>query len=388
MPEADEYKDCCRRSATESDTAFCPECGHAFYRCAYPGCRSLINPLGHCPFCVRPELYVEKGAVLVAEKDECLTIPFVLTNTSPVNHALSVHDLFRYGKDVKNEPVPIGWEKLEAGRERTFSVQTEPFTGSGTIHLGLRVVVSSRVEEIEELYVFAGEMRIDVERGSVEPAHISQTFNMGGANLGTGALVYATQKQTETGFKKRQAIALQTRLSIPLERQDRYERENGHRGYKDSGTRIPRSVEFVYDGFPENDKPFNGPLCGQQPVIRCGRNSRRFDAQRNPKPNDLCLRIYDPKSGKLDAEGSAAISRHACDFIIQNDRLYVRALSDTALIKNGAALKEGDLVVVNHGDLFATPAKSAVTISFGTKFWITGDEVRQIRFEMGKNPVH
>jgi hypothetical protein len=385
MPEADEYKDCCRRSAIEVDTAFCPECGHSLYRCSYPGCRNLINPLGYCPLCVRPELYVEKGAVLVAEKDECLTIPFVLLNTSPVNHAFSVQNLFRYGKDVKNELVPIGWEKLEAGRERTFSVQTEPFAGSGTIHLGLTVVIASRISEIEELYAFAGEMRIDVERGSVEPAHVSQTFNMEGANLGTGALVYATQKQAETGFKKRQAVALQTRLSIPLERQDRYERENGYRGYKESGTRIPRNVEFVYDGFPENDKPFNGPLCGPQPVIRCGRNSRRFDAQNNPQPNDLCLRIYDPKSRELDAEGSSAISRHACDFMIQNDRLYVRAFSDTALAKNGLALKAGDLVVVNHGDSFTLPVKPIKTVSFDTKFRITGDEVKQIRFEMGKN---
>jgi hypothetical protein len=385
MPEADEYKDCCRRSATEVNTAFCPVCGHSLYRCAYPGCRNLINPLSHCPLCVRPELFVEKGAVLVAEKDECLAIPFVLVNGSPAKHALFTKNLFRYGKDIKNEPVPIGWEKLEAGRERTFSVQTEPFAGSGTIHLGLTIIVASRVEEFEELYAFAGEMRIDVERGSVEPAQVSQTFNMEGASLGTGALVYANQKQADSGFKKRQAVALQTRLSIPLERQDRYERENGYRGYKESGTRIPRNAEFVYDGFPQNDRPLNGPLLGLQPVIRCGRNSRRFDEQKNPQPNDLCLRIYDTKSGELDAEGSSAISRHACDFMIQNDRLYVRALSDTALAKNGIALKAADIIVVNHGDTFTSPVKPGKNITFGTKFRITGDEIKQIRFELSKS---
>lgn len=385
MPEADAYKDCCRRSATESDSAFCPECGHSLYRCSYPGCRSLINPLSYCPLCVRPELFVEKGAVLVAEKDECLAIPFVLVNSSPVNHALFIKNLFRYGKDIKNEPVPIGWEKLEAGHERTFSVQTEPFAGSGSIHLGLTIIVASRVEEFEELYAFAGEMRIDVERGSVEPTQISQTFNMEGASLGTGTLVYASQKQADSGIKKRQAVALQTRLSIPLERQDRYERENGYRGYKESGTRIPRNVECVYDGFPANDKPFDGPLLGLQPVIRCGRNSRRYDAQKNAQPNDLCLRIYDPKSGELDAESSAAISRHACDFIIQNDRLYVRALSDTALTKNSVALKAADIAVVNHGDSFTAPVKPGKTITFGTKFRITGDEIKQIRFELSKS---
>jgi hypothetical protein len=385
MPEADDYKECCRRSATMGDTAFCPECGHLLYRCAYRGCRSLINALGHCPLCIRPQLFVEKGAVLVAEKDECLTIPFVLINDSPVNHSLSVKNIFRYGKDVRNEPVSIGWEKLEAGRERTFSVQTEPFTGSGTIHLGLTFIVASRVDEIEEVYAFAGEMRIDVERGKVEPTQITQTFNMEGANLGTGALVYASQKQAESGFKKRQTEAQTARLPVPLERQDRYERDNGYRGYKASGTHIPRSVEFVYEGFPLNDKPPNGPLLGAQPIIRCGRNSRRFDAQKNPQPNDLCLRIYNSKSGELDSENSSAISRRVCEFVIQNDRLHLRALSDKALAHNGVALKEGDVIVVNHGDTFTTPLKPGKAITFGTQFKITGDEVKQIRFETGKS---
>jgi hypothetical protein len=385
MSEDDGYKDCCRRSANEVDTVFCPECGNTLYRCAYPACHSLISRLGHCPLCIQPKLFVDKGAVLVAERDECLAIPFVLVNDSPVNHALLVRNLFRFGKDVKNEPIPIGWEKLEAGRERTFSVQTEPFTGSGTIHLGLTVVLASRIEEIEELYVFAGEMRIDVERGSVEPAQITQTFNMEGANLGTGALVYATQKSAESGFKKRQAEAQTARLPIPLERQDRYEREHDYRGYRESGARIPRNVEFVYDGFPANDRPSDGPLRSPQPIIRCGRNGRRFDAQKNPQPSDLSLRVYDSKSGELDVEGSSAISRQVCEFVIQNDRLYVRALSDKGIAQNGVVLKAGEIVVVNHGDSFLTPARPGKTVNFSTKFRITGDEVKQIRFEMGKS---
>jgi len=178
---------------------------------------------------------------------------------------------------------------------------------------------------------------------------------------------------------------LQARLSIPLERQDRYERENGYRGYKESGTRIPRNVEFVYNGFPANDKPVDGPLAGLQPIIRCGRNGRRYDAQKNTEPNDLCLRIYDPKSGALDAEASGAISRHACDFMIQNDRLYVRALSDTALAKNGVALKAADSAVVNHNDSFTMPVKPGKTITFSTKYRITGDEIKQVRFELSKS---
>jgi hypothetical protein len=383
MSEGDDYKDCCRRSATEPDATFCPECGHILYRCAFPGCRSLLSPFGHCPLCVRPELFVEKGAVLVAEKGECLTIPFVLVNASPVNHALSVPSLFSYGKELKNEPVPVGWEKLEAGRERTFSVQTEPFTGSGTIRLGLTLVVASKVDGFEEVYAFSGEMRIDVERGSVEPTQISQVFNMEGANLGTGALVYASQKQAESGLKKRQAEALLKRLPVPLERQDRYERENGHRGYK-SGIHVSRNVEFVYEGFPAGDKPPDGPLRKPQPVIRCGRNSRRYDAQKNPQPNDLCLRVYNPKSGELDAESSSAISRTAFEFMIQNDRLYLRALSDQAVSHNKVVLQSGVPVIVNHNDFFVTPIRPGKAVNFSVKFKTMGDDITQIRFQMGK----
>jgi hypothetical protein len=162
-----------------------------------------------------------------------------------------------------------------------------------------------------------------------------------------------------------------------LERQDRYERDNGYRGYKASGARIPRNVEFVYDGFPVNDRPSDGPLRGPQPIIRCGRNGRSFDAQKNSQPNDLCFRIYNSKSGELDVEGS-------CEFMIMNDRLYLRVLSDRPLTQNDDALKSGGVVVVNHGDSFSMPVKPGKTFTFGVKFRITGDKVRQIRFELGK----
>jgi hypothetical protein len=355
------------------------------YRCAWLECRSLVDPLGYCLACIQPELSVEKGARLAAEKGECLTIPFVLRNGSTVSHTLRIDNVFRYGRNVSNEVVPIGWEKLEGGRERNFSVETEPFTGGGLINLGLILVIASRVEDIEELYAFAGEMHIDVEHGRVEPTTVQQIFNM--ENAGTGVLVKADQNLGDFGQRKRQAAAQNDRRLVPLQRVERYERENGYRGYQASGGRIPRNVEFVFQGFPAMDAPPDGPLRGLQPILRCGRNSRNFDAQLNPHPNDLCLRIYDPKSDALDKTASSAISRNVCEFMLQNDRLYLRAITDRGLTQNGEILKSGDIVVVNHGDTFATPVQTSKTLTFSTKFKLSRDEVRQIRFEVGRDLI-
>jgi hypothetical protein len=167
---------------------------------------------------------------------------------------------------------------------------------------------------------------------------------------------------------------------VKLERADLHEIQSGIRGYATLGARVGRDVEFVFDGFPPTDTPAKGPLRGLQPVLRCGRNSRNFDAQRNPQPNDLCLRIHDVDSGELDTEASKAISRHLCDFTLQNDRLCVRSLSESGLLHNGEILKPGVLAVVMDGDSFTTPASARKTVTFEVKFRTAAGLVTQIRF--------
>jgi hypothetical protein len=73
--------------------------------------------------------------------------------------------------------------------------------------------------------------------------------------------------------------------------------------------------------------------------------------------------------------------------MLQNDRLYLRAISDRGLTQNGEILKAGDIVIVNHGDSFTTPVRPGKTLTFGTKFKISRDVVTQICFGIGRDPI-
>jgi hypothetical protein len=368
-----EYRACCQGVASDVEVAFCPECSHPLFRCAQ--CRNLVNPRGFCDVCVRLELYLAKDAVRAARVGDCLTVPFILKNTSAVSRTLWVQHVLKDGKHVKGEPVPLKWQQLETGRDRAFSVDTEPFATGGVTSLRLTIIVASRFEEIEELYAFSGEVDIEVKGNHGQAAN---KVNVSGDVDGP---VSITVYESNLAVDHKTTAGSQTiQQPVKLERADLHEIQSGIRGYATLGARVGRDVEFVFDGFPAGDTPANGPLRGLQPVLRCGRNSRNFDSERNPKPNDLCLRIHDAGSGELDPEASKAISRHLCDFTLQNDRLYVRPLSENGLVHNGEILKPGALAVVMDGDSFATPANARKTVTFEVKFRTAAGLVTQIRF--------
>jgi hypothetical protein len=376
MPEWSEYKNCCRSAASDPETTFCPDCGHPLFRCSQ--CASLINALSHCGICIQLQLYVEKNSILEARIGGCLSIPFVLRNSSPVAHTLRVQNILKDGKNVVNEAVPLRWENLESGRERFFSVETEPLTSTGINTLRLTIVVSSQSPETEEVYAFSGEVNFGVEAEETGSSIQIANLDLGSAVIGSESIFNINTEGSRSG--KRLATARATRAEVVLDRAERYELQHGIRGYKALGARIPRNVDLAYDGFSADDKPPEGPFRGLQPILKCGRNSRRFDAQRNTNPNDLCLRVYDPDSGQLDAEGSTAISRRLCDFIVQNDRLYLRTLSENAMTHNGEILKAGVLVDIADGDSFTTPVRPSKTVSFVVKFKVFRDRISQIRF--------
>jgi hypothetical protein len=361
-----EYKACCLSAAPDPESAFCPECGGSLSRCA---CGNLMDSAGLCAACVNPHLYLEKGAVLESAVGERLSVPFILRNDSQ-SRALSIQNVFHDGKHV-----PLTWERLEAGRERAFSLETESFTEAGIHNLNLTVVVVSRFDEAEELYAFSSQIPIHVE--SVDKSSPNISISGVSGPVGHGITINSVARQGESGFRSRRETALLSRRAVPLERAERYELQNGIRGYKALGARIPRDVEFDYDGFPAEDTPLKGPLS--KPVLRCGRNSRRYDAKLNPQPNDLCLRIYDRQSGKLDAEASKGISRRLCDFVIQNDRLHLRAISDKGLAHNGEIQPAGATVIVSDGDSLTTPVRPGQTLTFMVKFKVSSGSVRQIR---------
>ncbi|MGE5359745.1 MAG: FHA domain-containing protein [Bacteroidales bacterium] len=373
MGAEDDYGDCCRLTASEGDARFCPGCGRRLLRCAAPGCGALVAPLGHCAACIAPRLFVEKGAVLKARPGECLSVPLVLANVA-ASRSLSIKSVLRGdATSLARDAVPLTWTQLDAGRARAFPVAIGPIVHAGVNDLSLAVVVSASIGDVEETYVFSGDVAIQVE--GPDPATVHTTINVSG----TGGMVVTDPRRLRGSETGQDVGALGVRTEIALERAERYEIEHGCRGYQKLGVRIPRDAVFVYVGFPEGDTPPDGPLP-QRPVIRCGRNGRTSDGRQNAQPNDLCLRIYDA-FGILDREASSSISRRVCDFVLQNDRLYVRPVTDAGLSLNGEQLASGDMRVVGHGDRFTVAPGRSKTLAFVTAFNVSGDLVTAVRFE-------
>lgn len=377
MPEWRSYEPCCFVSALDVDAAFCSECGRPLFRCAgFSACRNLVNPLGFCRICLHPELYLDKDVNLQAGVGDVTTVAFRLRNESTAARALTVLNIFKREAQGDRQTVPLSWEHIDPGSERRFSVVTEPLQSGGSHRLGLTLVLASKAGEIEEHYAFGTEVVIKVASGAA-PTQIVQNFDLSNSDFGTAGMVVANPNLQQRAERSDAASGRQEALG--LERAERFELVAGYRGYTDKGWRVPRSTIFEYLGFPSADVPPNGALTGVQPLLRCGRNSRRRDPERNPRPNDLCLRAYD--QGTLDVDTSRAVSRHLCDFLLQNDRLYLRAREDARLAANGEAMAEGELRVVNDGDSFSLPAAHPKAFTVTARFTASAGVVERVSLE-------
>jgi hypothetical protein len=375
MAAWEDYRSCCRVTAARDRAAgFCPECGHRLFRCPAPDCGSLLAPLGHCAACVDLSLSVEKGAMLSARLGECLSVPFVLRNDASTR-PLSIKAILREMTGSPREPVALAWDQLEAGRTRNFSVTAGPFSTAGRNSLRLVVVVCAGFGEVEETYAFSGEVAVDVE--GKDPTQVVQNFNLAGADFGTAGMVVANP---HADTHRRQGDALDAREQLVLERVERFEMREGLRGYDKLNARVARDAEFRFAGFPQADAPPNGPLLAG-PIIRCGRNSRARDGAATAQPSDLCLRVYEAGTGALDREASAAISRHVCDFVLQDDRVYVRSATPAGLAVNGQRLDAAERRVVDHGDSFTVAAGQGKSVTFTAALRAAGAVVSEIRFE-------
>ncbi len=373
------YKDCCRAVAREDpEAAFCPVCRHVLLRCPAPGCRNLVTPLGHCGRCVDLHLSVEASAVLKARVGGCLNVSFVLSNGAAAR-SIAIKSVVRDATDLPREAVPVAWDQLEAGRERSFLVPTGPFAHGGRNALRLTIIAAAVFGDVEETYAFAGDVPIEVE--SAAPTSVVNTFDFSQATIAKdGRLVLSPTSHIGVSSPPEPTEPREVRRDVVVERAERHEIEQGCRGYEGLAARIPRDVEFVYVGFPQDDRPLDGPLR-QQPVIRCGRNGRFGHVPQNVEPNDLCLRIYDARSGELDREASASISRHVCDFVVSNDRLNVRAVTNAGLTLNDARLAGGEMRVVSHGDALKVPAGRGKTLTIAVSFRVSAGLVTHVRLE-------
>lgn len=362
------YGACCQRYAGDVEVGFCPECGHPFLRCmAFAECKSLVSPTQPCPVCVAPALMIDAGAVVQSKTGERLSVPLILLNASPASRALRVKRIVKWDGRV-DEPVALTWEQLDPGAERRFTIDTPPMAEGGTHTLRLILVLASRYKGLEEEYAFAAGMSITVSGPDTQ--QVIQNIDLSGAQFQTGGMVH-TQLNTKTSGSTAPA-GLQDRRLLALERAEKYELEQGIRGYRKEGWRVPRHVEFAFAGFRPADRPSDGSTLVQRGRLSLGRNSRTADPENNPAPNDVCLRAYDARTGVVDEPVTMAISRHHFDFVVVNDRLCVQARATKGMEINGEPLAPGDVLPVAPGDRIVPipgrPDKLTLQVSFIDSF--------------------
>ena len=329
--------------------AFCPECGHPFLRCmAFAECKSLVTPTQACPVCVAPALLIDAGAVVQSKTGERLSVPLILRNNSTGGRPIWVKNIVKLGGSA-DEPVALTWEQIDPQTERHFTIETPPLAEGGRHALRMLFVISSRYRGLEESYAFTGGTTISVS--GQESQQIVQNINMQGAHFETGGLVHTALNTKDRASSASSApAALADRQPLPLERAEKYELEQGIRGYPDRGLRVPRNVEFAFGSFPSAEVPPDGATMMASGRFTVGRNSRNPDPEAKAEPNDVCLRVYDPRTGAIDEPATLAISRHHFDLVVVNDRLCVHARTTHGMELSGAPLPSGTVMPLRPGE--------------------------------------
>jgi hypothetical protein len=242
------------------------------------------------------------------------------------------------------EHLSIPWEQVDADGQRRFSLDTALADG-GTYTLNVRLVLATRYRNIEEEYAFAA--GISVEAARQEQGN--RVYNIGSGEVTgqyaaghmIGSVVINPEKSASAGLADKKAVL--------LERAERYELEQGIRGYRKEGLRVMRNVDLSFSGFAAEHVPAAGPALLPRGRLLFGRNSRP-PVSVDTTANDVCLRAFDPRTRKVDEPATMAISRHHFDFVVVNDRLAVQVKASGGMQVNGETLAAGQVFPVAPGD--------------------------------------
>jgi hypothetical protein len=312
---------------------------------AFAECRSLVTPTQACPVCVAPALMIDAGAVVQSKTGERVSVPLILRNNSTGGRPIWVKQIVKLDSRA-DEPMALTWEQVDPQSERHFTIETPPLEEGGRHALRMLFVIASRYRGLEETYAFTGGTTISVS--GQESQQIVQNINLSGAQFQTGGMVHTALNTKDRGSSTPTALA--DRQSLPLERAEKYELEQGIRGYQDRGVRVPRNVAFTFASFPPAEVPPDGTTMVAAGRFTAGRNSRNPDPGANAAPNDVCLRVYDPRTGEIDEPATLAISRHHFDFVVVNDRLCVHARTTHGMELSGMALASGTVAPLTPGE--------------------------------------
>jgi len=343
------YKACCHRTALKPGAAFCAGCGGPLIRCMnFSECLQLVEPSKPCPVCLTPELVVEAGASAGGGVGARVAIPLKLRNhNAQATRPIYLKRLQKRAAAGPATDVPLDWQQVDPGAERSFVVEAGPFETDGVARMELLMTLATRSKEgHEEAYVFAGALLFTVSRESAQ--QVVQNIDFSGAHFETGGLVKTDLKIADQGGASVPAEA--GRRVVSLERFELNELREGVRGYGDTGKRVSRAVRFAFEDFPEPDAPGFETGLGTRGAIAVGRSGRERDPETNPTPMDLTLRAYDAQ-GALDFAASNRISRHHFDLTVHGDRLMLHARSAKGVALDGRAVASGAVEPVPDGAL-------------------------------------
>ena len=350
------YNACCFGTAADLDAAFCSDCRHPLLRCAAGAeCGGLVAPTGHCARCVAPALLISNATPLRSQRGDRLSIPFVFRNASASRRSLWVKRIVHVEGGTA-EPVPLAFDKVSAGEERTFHVGTAPLDASGQRTIRLMLVVATRIAGIEDEYAFKADVHVAVAATDPQQAN---TY----IQIGTGAMMHRVGEQAAATEAPAGGP-----VSVTLERAERYELTEGIRGYQSTNLRVPRDVPFNFTGFRAADRPDN-PATLAEGRFSCGRNRRGPASNPGAIVNDVCLRAFTP-DGQVDEPATLAISRHHFDLLVVNDRLCVQVAASKGLQIGGRDITAGQLVPLVSGDRIVPipdhPERLALHVVFST----------------------
>ena len=362
--EWQKYNECCHRNALDLGAAFCADCGATFLRClAFAECMSLVDPLTPCSVCMAPELFIDKNAVVKTRVGHQLTIPLVLRNSSPIDRPIWATRAMMRRANEDFRPLDLPWERIEAGEERAFHVETGPVEAGGTGVIDIEVAFGTRYKGYQEQYLYGGAIHFSSD-GPGE-TRIVQNINFANAEFKDNSLIHMPTRLASDSHGDAAAIA--DREKVNFSRFERREVEWGLRGYSGSGRLVPRTADFRMIGFSSRHAP-SVLSIGSRGVLVFGRNSREWNEADNPDPSDIVLRVTNPATGQTDREASMAVSRRHFDLMNLNNRIYLFVRSSNGVLVNDSQVTTSTLHALNDGDvikpLIRKPEALAVRMTF------------------------
>jgi len=357
--------ECCYAAALQHDATYCGECGKPLVRCmAAEECGGLLDDNGLCTVCVSPHLQMDAGATTAAQVGGAVSVPLSLSNRSAVGRPLFVTGLWSREASGAWVEETLGWERLEAGETRPFTIVADEIEKAGAHSLQVLVALASRWRWRQENYAFIAQATLIVADPSSEKAPV---VNIGGQSAGHGNLVYISGKNDTRQGPSTTVEA----LSLPLVRAERDERRLGLRGI-DANLSVPRQAAIRWQGFPKGDAPANGPILTSDGVFAGGRSRTR----RQGGDGDIRLLVEGPSG--VDEGLSQLISRRHFELYIESDRLMLRVTGGGGLRLNGDVLGEGKVRQLSDGDTISPIVTAPQSLSLKLSFQSEHGSVREI----------